>query len=62
MTEMLEFYVKDTGIGIKEENQQLVFERFRKVEEDKMQLHRGTGLGLAISYQLVNLMGGYHAP
>ncbi len=57
-TEMLEFYVKDTGIGIKEENQQLVFERFRKVEEDKAQLHRGTGLGLAISYQLVNLMGG----
>ncbi len=57
-TEMLEFYVKDTGIGIKEENQQLIFERFRKVEEDKMQLHRGTGLGLAISYQLVNLLGG----
>jgi signal transduction histidine kinase/CheY-like chemotaxis protein len=56
--ETLEFYVKDTGIGIKIEHQQLVFERFRKVEEDKMQLHRGTGLGLAISYQLVNLMGG----
>jgi CheY-like chemotaxis protein len=56
--EMLEFYVKDTGIGIKEENQQMIFERFRKVEEDKTQLHRGTGLGLAISYQLVNLLGG----
>ena len=56
--EMLEFYVKDTGVGIRKENQQLVFERFRKVEEDKLQLHRGTGLGLAISYQLVNLMGG----
>jgi signal transduction histidine kinase/ligand-binding sensor domain-containing protein/CheY-like chemotaxis protein len=56
--EMLEFYVKDTGIGIKPEHQQMIFERFRKVEEDKSQLHRGTGLGLAISYQLVNLMGG----
>ncbi len=56
--EMLEFYVKDTGIGIKPEHQKMVFERFRKVEEDKSQLHRGTGLGLAISYQLVNLMGG----
>lgn len=56
--EMLEFYVKDTGIGIKEENQQLVFERFRKIEDDKSTLRRGTGLGLAISYQLVNLLGG----
>ncbi|MBN2814208.1 MAG: response regulator, partial [Bacteroidales bacterium] len=56
--EMLEFYVRDTGIGIREENQQMVFERFRKVEEDKERLHRGTGLGLAISNQLVNLMGG----
>jgi signal transduction histidine kinase/ActR/RegA family two-component response regulator len=57
-SEMLEFYVKDTGRGIKEEHQQLVFERFRKVEDDRIQLHRGTGLGLAISYQLVNLLGG----
>lgn len=55
---MLEFYVKDTGIGIKEENLQMIFERFRKVEDDKSHLHRGTGLGLAISSQLVNLLGG----
>jgi signal transduction histidine kinase/ligand-binding sensor domain-containing protein/CheY-like chemotaxis protein len=57
-TEILEFYVKDTGIGIKEENLQLIFERFRKIEDDKSQLHRGTGLGLAISSQLVKLLGG----
>jgi CheY-like chemotaxis protein len=56
--EMLEFYVKDTGIGIKEEHLHIIFERFRKIEDDKNQLHRGTGLGLAISYQLVNLLGG----
>ncbi|HEX2394578.1 MAG TPA: ATP-binding protein, partial [Bacteroidales bacterium] len=56
--EFLEFYVKDTGIGIKEVYHPLVFERFRKLEDDRHQLHRGTGLGLAISYQLVNLMGG----
>jgi signal transduction histidine kinase/ligand-binding sensor domain-containing protein len=55
---MLEFYVKDTGRGIKEEYRQLVFDRFRKIEEDKTYLHRGTGLGLAISQQLVNLLGG----
>ncbi|MFO7369847.1 MAG: two-component regulator propeller domain-containing protein [Bacteroidales bacterium] len=55
---MLEFYVKDTGIGIKEEYQSMIFERFRKVEDDKTQLYRGTGLGLAISSHLVSLMGG----
>jgi CheY-like chemotaxis protein len=55
---MLEFYVKDTGIGIKEEYQSMIFERFRKVEDDKSQLYRGTGLGLAISSHLVSLMGG----
>jgi signal transduction histidine kinase/ligand-binding sensor domain-containing protein/CheY-like chemotaxis protein len=53
-----EFYVKDTGIGIKEENLQLIFERFRKIEENNMQLYRGTGLGLTISSQLVKLLGG----
>jgi signal transduction histidine kinase/ligand-binding sensor domain-containing protein/CheY-like chemotaxis protein len=55
---MLEFYVKDTGIGIKEENLELIFGRFTKIEDDISQLHRGTGLGLSISYQLVNLLGG----
>jgi signal transduction histidine kinase/ligand-binding sensor domain-containing protein/CheY-like chemotaxis protein len=55
---LFEFYVKDTGIGIREEHQQLIFERFRKVEDDKSNLYRGAGLGLAISQHLVRLMGG----
>jgi CheY-like chemotaxis protein len=55
---LLEFYVKDTGIGIKEENLKLIFERFRKIEDNVTQFYRGTGLGLSISSQLVKLMGG----
>ncbi|MBN2742775.1 MAG: hypothetical protein JXR39_02670 [Marinilabiliaceae bacterium] len=55
---VIRFYVKDTGIGIKDENLELIFGRFRKVEDDASQLFRGNGLGLAISSHLVQLMGG----
>lgn len=54
----IQFYVKDSGIGIKKEHQKIIFERFRKIEENENQIHRGAGLGLAISYQLVSLLGG----
>jgi len=52
-------FVKDTGIGIKEEHHQSVFQRFRKLNEaqDK-RIYRGTGLGLAITQKLVELLGG----
>jgi signal transduction histidine kinase/ligand-binding sensor domain-containing protein/CheY-like chemotaxis protein len=55
----IELYVKDTGIGIKKENQALIFQRFRKLEDDKRQLYRGAGLGLAISSELIGLLGGH---
>jgi signal transduction histidine kinase/ligand-binding sensor domain-containing protein len=55
---MLEFYVKDTGIGIKKENIDIIFQRFRKVEEDNSNIYRGAGLGLAISQELVKILGG----
>lgn len=54
----LQFYVKDTGIGMNEENLKIIFDRFRKIEDDKNQLYRGTGLGLSISMQLVQMLGG----
>lgn len=54
----IRFYVKDTGIGISKENIEVIFDRFRKVEDDRSQLFRGTGLGLAISSNLIKLLGG----
>lgn len=54
----IEFYVKDTGIGISKDKQQLIFDRFRKIENNSRKLYRGTGLGLAISKSLTELLGG----
>ncbi|MCF8381681.1 MAG: PAS domain S-box protein [Bacteroidales bacterium] len=55
---LLVFYVKDTGIGIAEENQKLIFERFRQGHENKNQFYGGTGIGLSISKHLIEQMGG----
>lgn len=52
------FYVTDTGIGIAEDKQQAVFERFKQVNYSDAARFGGTGLGLAICEGLVNLMGG----
>jgi CheY-like chemotaxis protein len=54
----IEFYVKDTGIGIAQENHQTIFERFRQVDMSESRNYGGTGLGLAISKAFVELLGG----
>jgi signal transduction histidine kinase len=55
---LIEFYVKDTGIGISPENHSLVFQRFRQVEAANNQINSGNGLGLSISKALVEKLGG----
>jgi PAS domain S-box-containing protein len=54
----LEFYVRDTGIGISQEYQDKIFERFRQVEITVTKQYEGTGLGLSISKALVEKLGG----
>ncbi len=50
--------VTDTGIGIRAEDQAVVFEEFRQVEGNSGKPHEGTGLGLAITKRLVEQQGG----
>jgi CheY-like chemotaxis protein len=52
------FYVKDSGIGIREEKQRVIFQRFMQGHETKTRLYGGTGLGLAISKNLTEILGG----
>ncbi len=55
---ILEFYVKDTGIGIEHELQDKVFERFRQADLSATRPYDGTGLGLSISKSFVEMLGG----
>jgi signal transduction histidine kinase len=54
----LVFSVKDNGIGIKEEDQKVIFDRFRQIETGMTRTHRGHGLGLSITRDLVALLRG----
>ena len=52
------FSVKDDGIGIDEEDQTVIFDRFRQLETGTTRAHGGHGLGLSITKDLVALLGG----
>ena len=54
----LEFYVKDSGVGIRQEQKTLIFNRFRQGSESLSRNYEGAGLGLSISKAYVELLGG----
>ena len=56
--ENLEFFVKDTGLGITKSQKKIIFERFRQANESISRSHEGSGLGLAISKAYVEMLGG----
>ena len=56
--DIIQFYVKDSGIGLPPDKLKLIFERFRQAEESSTKEYGGTGLGLTISRKLVELLGG----
>jgi signal transduction histidine kinase/ActR/RegA family two-component response regulator len=57
-SEKIEFFVKDTGIGLTREELDLIFERFKRARHSEEKNITGTGLGLTISKNLVELLGG----
>ena len=56
--EFLEFFVKDTGIGIPEERQEVIFERFIQGDITNKMAYDGAGLGLSIARAYTEMLGG----
>jgi hypothetical protein len=54
----LEFFVKDTGVGISPEQKEIIFERFRQGSESLARNYEGAGLGLSISKSFIEMLGG----
>jgi len=57
-SDLIEFYIKDTGIGIPQDKLKLIFERFVQVDSSDTRAFQGAGLGLAISKAYVEMLGG----
>ena len=57
--ECLEFYVKDTGVGIDEATQEFVFKPFAQEDTTTTRFVEGSGLGLTIAQKMVELIGGH---
>ena len=58
LDDKVKIVVKDNGIGISEENQKIIFDRFHQVVDENSEQKGGSGLGLTITKQLIKLHGG----
>ena len=56
--QFIKFYVKDTGIGIGEEDRKIIFEKFRQLDDTNTRLFGGTGIGLSVAKRYSELIGG----
>ena len=56
--DVIVFNVIDSGIGIKKENLEKIFETFSQADDDTTRIYGGSGLGLAISKRLIEVLGG----
>nr|WP_320120593.1 PAS domain S-box protein [uncultured Marinifilum sp.] len=54
----LKLYVKDTGVGIEKDKKDIIFEKFRQVDDTITRTFGGTGMGLAISKKIMDMLGG----
>ncbi len=54
----IEFFVKDTGIGIESGHRGIVFDKFRQLDSSHNRSYGGTGIGLSIAFNLAKLLGG----
>jgi signal transduction histidine kinase len=57
-TKTIEFYIKDTGIGLNKEDQKIIFDYFWQFEDISHQRLSGVGLGLTIAKKILELLGG----
>ncbi|MEI6050382.1 MAG: PAS domain S-box protein, partial [Bacteroidota bacterium] len=57
-TPVIEFYVKDTGIGIPKDRQEAIFERFIQGDTADRMARQGAGLGLSITKSYIEMLGG----
>ena len=58
LDDKVKIIVKDNGIGISEENQKIIFDRFNQVVDESSEQKGGSGLGLTITKQLITLHNG----